>query len=285
MEAVLDSSVVNHLGQLIGELTGSGGSILEPGDDPVAASTPAGPAGEEAIVVSPVALSFKRIGKRHQVTARLEASGDVVALDTLDLARAGQRQRFIEHVLEKMGLAEAEANALEHGLDQALLQFASSPATTATTGHAAATEAEFRVIDNAADPELNGLYATMPPAQICNFHMQILEHVVVEDEDRPETRLRMVIRRGQERSLEMTGAEFASNSRLRTVVYGSALPGADLKVGADVLRRAIIALSQPTIRRTTTATGWTADRSRFLVPGGFVDADGYHNDDPALDIP
>ena len=35
----------------------------------------------------------------------------------------------------------------------------------------------------------------------------------------------------------------------------------------------------------TTATGWTADRSRFLVPGGFVDADGYHDDDPAVGIP
>ena len=35
----------------------------------------------------------------------------------------------------------------------------------------------------------------------------------------------------------------------------------------------------------TTATGWTADRTRFLVPGGFVDADGYHDEDPALGIP
>ena len=186
MEAVLDSSVVNHLGQPVGELTGSGGSILEPGGDPVAAGGPADPAGEGAIVVSPVALSFKRIWKRHQVTARLEGSGDVVALDTLDLARAGQRQRFIEQVVEKMGLAEAAANALEHGLDQTLLQLASSPATTATTGHAAAHEAEFRVVDNAGDPELNGIYATMPPAQIANFDMRIVEKVIVSDEDRQQ---------------------------------------------------------------------------------------------------
>ena len=126
----------------------------------------------------------------------------------------------------------------------------------------------------------------MPLAQIANFDMRILEHVVVSDEDRQETRLRLAIRRrGQERTIEMTAAEFASNGRLRTVVYGSALPGADLKAGADVLRRAVIALSDPTIRRVTTATGWTADRTRFLVPGGFVDAGGYHDDDPALDIP
>ena len=86
----------------------------------------------------------------------------------------------------------------------------------------------------------------MPLAQIANFDMRILEHVVVSDEDRQETRLRLEIRRrGQERSFEMTAGEFSSNGRLRTAVYGSALPGADLKVGADVLRRAVIALSKP----------------------------------------
>src|SRR5262245_12256861 len=115
--------------------------------------------------------------------------------------------------------------------------------------------------------------------------MKIVEHIVISDEDGQESRLRLVIRRrGAERSIEMTAGDFASNARLRTAVYGSALPGADLKSGADVLRRAVIVLSQPAIRRVTTATGWTADRTRFLVPGGFVDADGYHDDDPALDV-
>jgi hypothetical protein len=83
----------------------------------------------------------------------------------------------------------------------------------------------------------------------------------------------------------MTAAEFASNGRLRTAVYGSPLPGADLTAGADVLRRAAIALSSPAIRRMTTATGWTADRARFLVPGGFVDAAGFRDDDPAAGLP
>ncbi len=139
---------------------------------------------------------------------------------------------------------------------------------------------------DAANPELNGLYAMMPPAQIANFDMRILEHVIVSDEDREETRLRLEIRRrGRERTFEMNSAEFASNGRLRTVVYGSALPGADLKVGADVLRRAVIALSSPNIRRMTTATGWTPSSSHFLVPGGHVDRDGYHDDDQAVDIP
>jgi hypothetical protein len=111
------------------------------------------------------------------------------------------------------------------------------------------------------------IYTTMPPAQISNFDMRVLEHIVVKDDDRPETRLRLAIRRGREREVEMTAVEFASDCRLRTAVYASASHGADLRAGADVLRRAVISLSAPATRRTTTATGWTADRVRFLVPG------------------
>jgi hypothetical protein len=287
METGLDGLIAVPMGQPDGEITGSGGSVQEAGGQPVAAGVQVDPAGEEAILVGPVTLALSRAGKRqHQVTARHRAGGEVVAVDTFDLARAGQRRKFIEQVLEKLDLPEVEANALEGGLDQRLLELASAPAAPAASGPAQAPASEFLVVDHAGDPELNGIYMAAPLAQIANFDMRILEHVVISDEERQETRQRLVIRRrGQERTIEMTAAEFASNGRLRTVVFGSALPGADLKAGADVLRRAVIALSQPAIRRVTTATGWTADRKRFLVPGGFVDADGYHDDDPALGIP
>ncbi len=287
MQAGLDSSVTVLSGQSSGEMAGSDGLIQESGGEPVSAGVHGEPAADEAIVVGPVTLALSRAGKRqHQVTARLQAGGEVVAVDTLDLARAGQRRNFVEQVLEKLALPEAEAEALEDGLDQRLLQLASAPVTPAASATAAAPASEFFVIDDAGDPELNGIYAALPLTQIANFDMRILEHVVVSDEDHQETRQRLVIRRGgKERIFEMTAAEFASNGRLRTVVFGSALPGADLKAGADVLRRAAIALSDPTIRRVTTATGWTADRTRFLVPGGFVDAGGYHDEDPAFGIP
>jgi hypothetical protein len=229
MQAVLESSVVNPLALPAGEMTDSGGSIQELGDNPVAAGTQADAAGEEAILVGPVALAFTRVAKgQHQVTVRHQAGGDVVAVDTFDVAKAGQRQRqrFIEQVLEKLHLAEADAKVLEQGLDQRLLQGASSATTPATTGHAAAPAGEFLVVDDAGDPELNGLHATMPPAHIANFDMRILEKVVVSDEDRQERRLRLVIRRrGQEHPIEMTAAEFASHGRLRTAIYGSPSPG------------------------------------------------------------
>jgi hypothetical protein len=287
LETAPDISAANSFDQPIGEMTGLGGSVQQAGDNSVAAGTQGHPAGADTILVGPVALSSFRVARRrHQLTVRRLPDGDVVAVDTIDVARAGQRQRITAQVLEKLGLPEPEATALEAGLDQHLLQLAASSTTPATTCHAASPEAEFRAVEDAADPELNGLYATMPPAQICNFTMQIVEYVIIDDEDGQETRLRLVIRlRGRARSVEMTAADFASTGRLRTAIYGSALPGADLKGGADVLRRAVIALSDPAIRRMTTATGWTEDRTRFLVPGGHVDADGYHEDDPALDIP
>ena len=149
------------------------------------------------------------------------------------------------------------------------------------------SEAEFSVVDDVQNPQGSGLYWNLevPPAQICNFDMRIKEHVVVRDEGEQETRLRLVIRhRGRERPLEMTAADFTSNGRLRTAIYGAALPGVDIKLGADVLRRAVVAVSDPVIRQVTTATGWTDDRSKFLVPGGHVNAHGYHEYDPAQGV-
>src|SRR5262249_12018335 len=153
-------------------------------------------------------------------------------------------------------------------------------------GHAAADGPEFLAVAGSANPELDGLHTTTPPAQISNFDLRILEKILVADEDREDCRLRLALRRrGREHAVELTAAEFASNGRLRAAVYAAPLPGADLKAGADVLRRAAIALSDPVIRRVTTATGWTADRSKFLVPGGYVDAVGYHDDDPDSGLP
>jgi hypothetical protein len=286
MEMVLGAPTVDSFGQPSGELIGTGELIKQMGGEPVAAVAQGHSAGEGAIVVGPLAISVERVSKRrHQITAR-RLDGDLITVDTIEPGRAGQRQRFIEQVLEKLGFSGPDADELETGLDQPLLQIASSPATPPVPSQAAAAEPEFRVVAGAGDPELDGIYATMPPGQIANFDMRILEHIVVEDEDRPETRLRLVIRRrAREHEFEMNAAEFASNGKLRTAIYSSALPGADLKAGADVLRRAVTALSDPAIRRMTTSTGWTADQTRFLVPGGFVDVDGYHPDDPTLDVP
>ena len=106
MQAGLDSSMTVPSGQSSGEMASSDGLIQESGGEPVSAGVHGEPAADEAIVVGPVTLALSRAGKRqHQVTARLQAGGEVVAVDTLDLARAGQRRNFIEQVLEKLALA------------------------------------------------------------------------------------------------------------------------------------------------------------------------------------
>ena len=168
-------------------------------------------------------------------------------------------------------------------LDAALLQLAAAESPD-QPGQADTHAPEFVVVEGLADPALDGIYATDPPGRVANFDLRILTKTVADEGE--ESRLHLVIRRhGREHAFEMTAGEFASNGRLRTAVYASPLPGADLRAGTDVLRRAAIALSRPTIRRVTTATGWTADRTKFLVPGGLVDADGYRDDDPDPEAP
>jgi hypothetical protein len=285
---VLNTIAIDTFDQPIGESTDLSGSIPEPGDTVAATGAQGFSSGAGAIVVGPMALSVALVAKRqHQVTARGLAGGDVIAVDTFDMAKAGQRKRFIEQVLEKLTLPEQQAGALDDALDQQLLQLASSPTGLTSPGGVLNPGPEFFVVDDTQSPQARGLYwnGAMPPVQICNFDMRIQEHVVIRDDGLQETRLRLMIQhRGQERSIEMTAADFTSNGRLRTAIYGAALPGGDLKLGADVLRRAVIAVSDPAIRQVTTATGWTADRSRFVVPGGHVDADGYHGYDPSLGV-
>ena len=187
MEAVLDISTVNLLAQPVGELTGSGGSIPEADDDPVAADEEAHPAGQGAIVIRP------RRARLH--SGREAAAPDHGAAPGRRRRRRRRHprpgagpasaQRFIEQVLEKLDLADPDAKALEAGSTRPC---SSSPRPRRHRRRRATpwrTEAEFRVVDNAGDPELNGLYATMPPAQIGNFDMRILEHVVVERRGSP----------------------------------------------------------------------------------------------------
>ncbi len=291
MQPELGTATFNPFEQAIDATIGLPGlTLVEPGGVAPDTMTPGGPAAEQATLGGPVALELTPIANhKHRIAARRRDGGELVAVDIVDLGRAAQRKRFIEQVLEKLPLSEHDDAALNHALDQRLLEMAAAPTTTVlqAADDAVATQPEFRVVDDARNPRASGLYwnVEVPPAHISNFDMRITEHVVIRDEGVQEARLRLAIRhRGRERPIEMTAADFASNGKLRAALYGAALPGVDLKLGADVLRRAVIALSDPAIRRVTTATGWTDDRSKFLVPGGHVDAHGYHDYDPALGL-
>jgi hypothetical protein len=289
MQAGLDVPEVSPLDQPGGEMINRIGVAHEPGDVVDTAGGLSVVAGEEMILVGPIVLGMTRVAKRqHKVTARRLDNGDIVAVDTIDLGKAGQRQRLIQQVLEKLALPDPDAEVLDGSLDQRLLRLSASvPASLAPPGTAGATGAEFSLVHDSQNPQNSGLYWNLqvPPAQICNFDMRIAEHVVIRDEADQETRLRGTIRcLGRQAPFDLSTSEFASNCRLKTAIYNAALPGVDFKLGADVLRRAITAISTPAIREVTTATGWTDDRSKFLVPGGFVDASGYHDYDPSAGI-
>jgi hypothetical protein len=288
MQIAFEAPSVNSLEQPIGETIQPIGTTAEPGGEAAAAGGQGGVAGQQSIFVGLVTLEMIHVTKRqHRVTARRSDNGDVVAVDTIDMGKAGQRQHLIEQIVEMLALPAHDAAALKDSLNQQLLTLSSSAASLAPVGTAEGPDAEFSYVEDVQNPWNSGLYCNqqVPPDQICNFDMRIDEHIVIRDEGDQETRLRGTIRhRGKERSFNMAASEFANNSRVKAVIYGAALPGVDLKLGVDVLRRAIVAVSHPTIREVTTATGWTEDRSRFLVPGGFVDADSHHDYDPSLGV-
>ena len=185
MHAVLDTAAIDVLDQSIGESIGSGGCFPHPGDTVAATVAPGVLPDEGVIVVGPIALSAARVAKRqYQVTARLLAGGEVIAVDTFDLARAGPRSRFIEQTREKLALPEPQAAALDDLLDQQLLQLAASPTALTSPAGVPAPGPEFFVVDDPQGPQPPGLYrnGAATPVPICNFDLRILEHVVVRDE-------------------------------------------------------------------------------------------------------
>jgi hypothetical protein len=80
---------------------------------------------------------------------------------------------------------------------------------------------------------------------------------------------------GEESAFEMTPDEYVE--KLETSIHKAAGPKIELRASAAAVRNAISRISSPTVRRMTTSAGWTDDRSTFLVPGGWVDALGYHD--------
>src|SRR5262249_11701245 len=123
--------------------------------------------------------------------------------------------------------------------------------------------------------------------QLSNFVMRIEEHLTLQDGDEPPlTRYRGSITcRGNTGRFDITADRWVNNEKLSAAIHNSGPPGVDIKSDAGILRRAVNGVSTPQVRMITTATGWTDDFSNFLVPGGYVDGDGYHEFGPAGELP
>ena len=118
----------------------------------------------------------------------------------------------------------------------------------------------------------------LPGQQLCDA---VRGQIVVHDDVEQQTRYQGTIScLGLTRDFRLTAQELASNEKLKAAIFNAAPPEADIKTNVDILRRAIIKVSQPSYRETTTSAGWTEDGSKFLVPGGYVDDQGYHDFKP-----
>ncbi len=104
MQVELDTATLNFTDQPIAELIGPPGGTHEPGAGEPATFPQGGPAGQEPIVIGPVALELTPIAKgKHRITARRVDGGDIVAVDTVDLGRAAQRKRLHRANLREAG--------------------------------------------------------------------------------------------------------------------------------------------------------------------------------------
>src|SRR5262249_44192297 len=72
---------------------------------------------------------------------------------------------------------------------------------------------------------------------------------------------------------------------LRASIFRAAGVKAELQGTVDQIRTAISRNSTPVKRHYLTSAGWSEDRSKYLVPGGYVDADGYHEHHPGDGVP
>ncbi len=242
-------------------------------------------ANEEIIVAGIIRLKLTKESKlRFRAAASNTGTGASLACDVFDVGVRWARDKFIEATLEKLHLNEHEEAEIKAQLEQVLLDRASMVTSSGlANGDGKTGKPEFFAVENAKDTTKNGLFLNIgdQPTQVSNFVMKFDEQIVVHDDVEQQTRYQGKITcLGVTRDIKLTAQELASNEKLKSVIFNAAPPGADIKSNVDTLRRAIINVSHQSYRDTTTAAGWTEDGSKFLVPGGYVDDQGYHEFHP-----
>ena len=135
----------------------------------------------------------------------------------------------------------------------------------------------------------------MPAAEkyqqrLSNFVARIEEDRKVGDVDEEEESRRFrgtITVAGHTSPFDISYKEYADD--LQSAIYKAAGPKVEFLAATEAIRTAISRNSDPVVRRYLTSPGWTPDFSHYLVPGGYVDRDGYHEvaeDDevPAIDL-
>ncbi len=218
--------------------------------------------------------------RRWDVTIRRRETDEVLACDVGDLRASSVRQRVVDAALARLGLEAEQGQVLADQLEAYLIHAVDDPSCSGPAAPAA-EQIEYEARVDADNPEATGFYAIGEKWQrrLTNFVAAIGEERILGDVDEHEAvtrRLRGTIQVHGETSRFDISTEQYSEQLLRAFI-DAAGSRVEFLGSINEVRNAISRNSQPVARRYLTSPGWTADFARFLVPGGFVDADGYHD--------
>ncbi len=170
-------------------------------------------------------------------------------------------------------------------------------ATSETPSDGEATQVvgmvEYVAVIDEDNPEATGHYACAEKYQrrLTNFVAKIEEERLIGDVDEADEtrRFRGTIHvHGTTCGFDISSKQFSEE--LRSEIFATAGARAEILGSIDEIRTAISRNSEPVVRRYLTSMGWTDDFSKYLVPGGYVDRDGYHETAdgdgvPAIELP
>ena len=117
----------------------------------------------EIIVGGIIRLKLTREAKlRFRAVSSNAGTGASLACDTIDLGVQWARDKFIEATLEKLHLNEHEEAQIKSELEQVLLDRAALETSPgASDGAGNSSRPEFFAVENAKDPEKNGLFQSL----------------------------------------------------------------------------------------------------------------------------
>jgi hypothetical protein len=226
--------------------------------------------------------------RRWVVTLRPAGSNVTLVRDQGDLNGSSVRDRIIEKALEKLQLGEAEGQTLRGQLDEYLMEAAAGEPSRHGQAALVVDEVQYEARMDPNETDATGFYAIGEKYErrLTNFVVRIDEERIVGDVDEGgESRSfhGTINVLGETSPFEISCDAFSE--KLRQAIFNAAGAKAELLGSVDEIRTAISRASKPASRRYLTSTGWTADFSKYLVPGGYVDRDGFHEHVPGDGIP
>jgi hypothetical protein len=225
-----------------------------------------------------VVVSWEKASKTKTIV-KARFDGTLVHSHALDLNSATARASYAQAVVAKVQAAhnvELDADLIEQELLAAIDEMAAQ-AVGDDDGSAGPTE--YLAVDDDEDPERRGLYRLTPygPHQLSNFCMFIERDTVIRDGPEERHTFEGLIRlHGKVAKFSIGSEVFASNEQLRAAIFAAAGPKATILGKVDALRVAISRVSAPVAQTVTTDFGWNELAVAYLVPGGRIDAAGFH---------